>query len=305
LRHWQDRRVRTAFVFPGQGSQRPGMGSPWVGSPCWSLVENASDLVGRDVGRLLLEADAEELRATREAQLTTFLASLLVWEALHDLPDVAVVAGHSLGEFTALVAAGVLTCDDGLMLVGARGSSMQEAADAAPGTMAAVLGLADDAVEAALEPLADVWPANYNAPSHVVVSGTVEGVAAGSQALKAAGARRILPLPVGGAFHTPLMAPARARLDTALREVSYADPGVPVLSAVTAAPYGGDPAALLSAQLTAPVRWRQVLEQLPSYGVERVVELGPGGVLAGLARRTLPGLQVVSVTGPADLALLD
>ena len=297
--------MRTAFVFPGQGSQRPGMGAPWVGSPCWSLVQDASDLVGRDVARLLLEADADELRATREAQLTTFLVSLLAWEALHELPDVAVVAGHSLGEFTALVAAGVLTTDNGLMLVAARGSAMQEAADAAPGTMAAVLGLEDDAVEAALQPVADVWPANYNAPSHVVVSGTVEGVAAGGEALKAAGARRVLPLPVGGAFHTPLMAPARVRLETALREVSYADPGVPVLSAVTAAAYDEDPAALLSAQLTAPVRWRQVLEQLPAYGVERVIELGPGGVLAGLVKRTLPGVQVVSVSSPADLALLD
>ena len=297
--------MRTALVFPGQGSQRPGMGAPWTGSPCWSLVQDASDLVGRDVARLLLQAEADELRATRDAQLTTFLVSLLAWEALHELPDVAVVAGHSLGEFTALVAAGVLTTGDGLMLVAARGSAMQEAADAAPGTMAAVLGLEDAAVEAALEPVEGVWPANYNAPSHVVVSGTVDGVAAGTQALKAAGARRVLPLPVGGAFHTPLMAPARTRLETALREVSYAHAGVPALSAVTAEPYDGDPAALLSAQLTAPVRWRQVLERLPSYGVERVVELGPGGVLAGLVKRTLPGVQVVSVSAPDDLALLD
>jgi [acyl-carrier-protein] S-malonyltransferase len=199
----------------------------------------------------------------------------------------------------------VLTCDDGLMLVGARGSAMQEAADAAPGTMAAVLGLEDDAVTEVLAGLDDVWPANYNAPSHVVVSGTVTGVAAGADALKTAGARRVLPLPVGGAFHTPLMAPARTRLETALREVTFAHPAVPVLSGVTAAPYDEDPAVLLSAQLTAPVRWRQVLEALPSYGVDRVVELGPGGVLAGLTKRTLPGVRVVSVASPADLALLD
>ena len=297
--------MSTAFVFPGQGSQRPGMGAPWVDSACWSLVEEASELLGRDVGRLLLDAEAEELRATREAQVTTFLVSLLVWETVHDLPDVSVVAGHSLGEFTALVAGGVLTCDDALMLVGARGAAMQAAADAAPGTMAAVLGLEDDAVSACLREVDDVWPANFNAPSHVVVSGTVEGVAAGSAALKAAGARRVLPLPVGGAFHTPLMEPARARLDLALREATYAHPAVPVLSAVTALPYDGDPAALLSKQLTAPVRWRQVLEALPSYGVDRVVELGPGGVLAGLVKRTLPGVRVVSIASPADLGLLD
>jgi [acyl-carrier-protein] S-malonyltransferase len=297
--------MSTAFVFPGQGSQRPGMGAPWAGSACWSLVEEASDLLGRDVGRLLLHADAEELRATREAQVTTFLVSLLVWETLHDLPDVSVVAGHSLGELTALVAGGVLTCDDGLLLVGERAAAMQAAADAAPGTMAAVLGLDDDAVAAGLQDVPDVWPANYNAPAHVVVSGTAAGVAAGGQALKAAGARRVLPLPVGGAFHTPLMEPARARLELALREVAYADPHVPVLSAVNAAPYDGDPALTLSRQLTSPVRWRQVLEALPAFGVDRVVELGPGGVLTGLVKRTLPGVRAVAVASPADLALLD
>jgi [acyl-carrier-protein] S-malonyltransferase len=297
--------VSTAFVFPGQGSQRPGMGAPWRDSPSWSLVEHASDVLGRDVARLLLSADAEELRPTREAQVTTFLVSLMAWETLHDLPDVSVVAGHSLGEFTALVAGGALTCDDGLMLVGARGAAMQEAADAAPGTMAAVLGLEDDAVTAVLDEVEDVWPANFNAPAHVVVSGTAEGVAAGGAALKAAGARRVLPLPVGGAFHTPLMEPARARLETAMREVHLARPGLPVLSGVTAEAYGKDVTATLSRQLTAPVRWRQLLEQLPAFGVDRVVELGPGGVLTGLVKRTLPEVQAVSVARPADLALLD
>ena len=297
--------MTTALVFPGQGSQRPGMGAAWRDSACWSMVENASDLLGRDVGRLLLEAEAEELRATREAQVTTFLVSLLVWDALHDLPDVAVVAGHSLGELTALVAGGVLTCDDGLMLVAARGRAMQAAADAAPGTMAAVLGLDDEAVSAVLADVPGVWAANYNAPAHVVVSGTVDGVAAGGAALKAAGARRVLPLPVGGAFHTPLMEPARDDFDAALREVTFAHPALPVLSGVTAAPYGHDPAATLSQQLTAPVRWRQLLEQLPALGVDRVVEVGPGGVLTGLVKRTLPEVHAVAVSRPADLALLD
>jgi [acyl-carrier-protein] S-malonyltransferase len=281
------------------------MGAAWVGAPCWSLVEEASDLLHRDMGRLLLTADAEELRATREAQVTTFLVSMLAWESLHDLPDVAVVAGHSLGEFTALVAGGVLTCDDALLLVASRGAAMQAAADARPGTMAAVLGLDDVAVTGTLENVADVWPANYNAPAHVVVSGTREGVAAGAEALKAAGARRVLPLPVGGAFHTPLMEPAQEQLDVALREVTYAAPAVPVLSAVTAREYEGDPAGTLSRQLTAPVRWRQVLEALPGHGVDRVVELGPGGVLTGLVKRTLPGVRAVAVAGPADIALLD
>lgn len=294
--------MRTAVVLPGQGSQRPGAGAAWRRFPAWSLVDRASEVLDRDVAHLLLTADADELRRTREAQLTTYLVSLLAWQSLPAL-DVAVVAGHSLGELTALVVAGVLTPEAGLLLVAERGAAMQAAADAVPGTMAAVLGLDDDAVAEVCEGVEGAWPANFNAPSHVVVSGTVEGVAEATVALKAAGARRVLPLPVGGAFHTPLMAPARERLEVALRDASYAPPEVPVLSGVTAAEYDDVP-AVLSRQLTAPVRWRQVLQALPSYGVERVVEVGPGGVLAGLVKRTLPGLPVVSVASPDDLAAL-
>lgn len=297
--------MSTALLLPGQGSQRPGMGAPWRETRGWSFVEHASEVLGRDAGRLLLDADAEELRATREAQVSTFLVSVLAWEALHDLPDVVAVAGHSLGELTSLVVGGVLTCDDGLMLVGARASAMQAAADARPGTMAAVLGLEVQDVRRVLEDVQDCWAANDNAPGHVVVSGTAEGVAAGAAALKAAGARRVLPLPVGGAFHTPLMESARARFETALREVSPALPGVPVLSGVTAEPYDADVAGTLSRQLTAPVRWREVLLALPALGVDRVVELGPGGVLTGLVKRTLPDVRAVAVASPADLALLD
>lgn len=295
--------MTTALVFPGQGSQRPAAGAGWQGAPGWSLVDLASEVLGRDAAHLLLHAEAEELRATREAQLATFLVSLLAWQALPEL-DVAVVAGHSLGELTALVAAGVLGVEDGVLLVGERGAAMQAAADAAPGTMAAVLGLSDESVLEVCEGLADVWPANHNAPGHVVVSGTVDGVAAAGPVLKAAGARRVLPLPVGGAFHTPLMAPARTRLDVALLEVSYARPGLPVLSGVTAAPYGPEVADTLSRQLTAPVRWRQLVELLPSYGVDTVVEVGPGGVLAGLVKRTLPGVRTFSVATPDDVRAL-
>ena len=304
MAEWQSRRVPTALVLPGQGSQRPGAGAPWRDTPGWALVERAGDVLGRDAGRLLLDAGADELRATRQAQLATFLASMLVWQALPETPDVRVVAGHSLGELTALVVAGVLTPDDGLALVDARGAAMQAAADARPGAMAAVLGLDGDVVAEVLAGVEDVWPANDNAPSHVVVSGTVEGVAAGTAALRAAGARRVLPLPVGGAFHTPLMEPARAPFEAALRQVPCARPVLPVLSGVTAAEYDDDVAGTLSRQLTAPVRWRALLEALPGLGVDRVVELGPGGVLAGLVKRTLPGVPVVSVAAPADLALL-
>ena len=295
--------MTTALVFPGQGSQRPGAGASWRGTPGWSVVDLASDVLGRDAARLLLDADAEELRRTREAQLSTLLVSLLAAQALPHL-DVAVVAGHSLGELTALAVAGVLSTEDAVMLVGERGAAMQAAADAAPGTMAAVLGLEDEAVEQVCAGLDDVWPANYNAPAHVVVSGTVEAVAAAGPVLKDAGARRVLPLPVGGAFHTPLMAPARARLDVALLEVAYARPALPVLSGVTAREYAPEVADTLSRQLTAPVRWRQLVEQLPSYGVDTVVEVGPGGVLAGLVKRTLPDVRVVSVATADDVAAL-
>ena len=274
-----------------------------MGTPGWSVVERAGELLGRDAAALLLDADAEALRATREAQLATMLASLLAAAALPAL-DVAVVAGHSLGELTALVHAGVLDLDDGLRVVGARGDAMQAAADAAPGTMAAVLGLDAEAVARVCEGLEGVWPANANAPGHVVVSGTAEGVAAAGPALKEAGARRVLAIPVGGAFHTPLMAPARERLDAALASVTARPGRVPVLSAVDAAPYDLDVAGRLSRQLTAPVRWQQVVEALPSYGVDAVVEVGPGGVLAGLVRRTLPGVPVHAVATPDDVDAL-
>jgi [acyl-carrier-protein] S-malonyltransferase len=301
--------VAVALVFPGQGSQRPGMGTPWRDTAGWALVDDASAAVGRDLGRLLLDADGEELRATRDAQVSTFLTSLVAHEALRaarpDL-DVAVVAGHSLGEITALVAAGVLSPADGLHVVAERGEAMQAAADARPGTMAAVLGLEDDAVEPVLTDVrragAEAWAANHNAPAHVVVSGTADGVARAGTALKEAGARRVLPLPVGGAFHTPLMAPARERLGKALRSVAYREPVTPVLSAVTAAPYGNDWPDLLLRQLTAPVLWRQTVETLDD--VDTVLEIGPGGVLTGLVKRCRPDLRVLPVATPADLEQL-
>lgn len=274
------------------------MGAAWTTTPGWALVAEASEALDRDLAHLLLEADAEELRATRQTQVATFLLSVLTLRALPPL-DVVAVAGHSLGEYSALVAAGVLSLPDGLRLVAERGEAMQTAADAAPGTMLAVLGMADDDVETACPE--GVWLANFTAPSHVVVSGGVDAMSTAPDVLKAAGARRVLSLPVGGAFHTPLMAPARERLDRALAAARYAEPAVPVLANVTAQPYGADVAGLLSQQLTAPVRWRQTLEALD---VERVLEVGPGGVLAGLVKRTRPDLPVLSLATPSDLEQL-
>ena len=277
------------------------MGAPWVNSAGWSLVEQASQTLDRDLEHLLLSAGAEELRATSQAQVATFLVSLLALRELKtaktQLPlDITAVAGHSLGEYTALVAAGVLTEQDGLRLVAERGQAMQAAADAAPGTMAAVLGLSDEDVQATCPN--GVWVANLNAPSHVVISGGAAEMALAVATFQDAGARRVLPLPVGGAFHTPLMAPARERLEAALAQAAYAEPVVPVFANLTAEPYGADVCATLSAQLTAPVRWRQTLVALD---VEQVLEVGPGGVLTALVKRTSPDLLARSIATPADL----
>lgn len=288
--------MRVAVVLPGQGSQRPGAGAPWTSSPGWELVRTASEVLGRDVEALLLDADAEQLRATREAQLATYLLSLVAARALPAHLEVVAVAGHSLGDLTALVVGGALTPEAGLHLVAERGAAMQEACDAQPGTMAAVLGLEPGAVEAALP--AGVWPANDNAPLHVVVSGHVDAVGEAGPLLRDAGARRVLPLPVGGAFHTPLMEPARPRLEQALASVAHAAPRVPVLSGASAAPFA-DPAAELSRQLTARIRWRETLLALPP--VDAVVECGPGAVLTGLVKRTLPDVRALSVSTPDDL----
>lgn len=297
--------MSVALVFPGQGSQRPSMGAPWRDSPHWPMVEHASHVARRDLAHLLLDADAEELRHTANAQLSTFLTSVLALHAVRErVPEVAAFAGHSLGEVTALVAARVLAPADGVRVVAERGAAMQEAADARPGTMAAVLGLDDDAVEQVLAGVEDAWPANHNAPQHVVVSGTGEGVAAAGAALKGAGARRVLPLPVGGAFHTPLMRPAQDRLDAALQSAAWHDRGAVVVSAVTAAPYSGDWPDVLSRQLTSPVRWRQTVEALVARGIDTFVEVGPGGVLTGLVKRCRPDVRAVSVAVPDDLESL-
>ncbi len=296
-----------AFTFPGQGSQRPGMGSPWRDHPSFELVEQASEVTGRDVESLLCEADQETLKQTDNAQLATFVLSLIVLDAAERVGlEPSLCAGHSLGEYTALVASGALDYEDALRLVAERGAAMQHAAEVNPGTMAAVLGMDDDAVEAACT-LAegDVWVANYNAPGQVVIAGTVEGVAEAGDIAKSMGGKKVLPIPVGGAFHTPLMNPARERLRKALSEVNFHAPEPAVLANVDARPHteAEDWQRLLSAQLCSPVRWRQTLDCLAAAGTQTFLELGPGGVLTGLARRVLPTLETiaVSVATPDDL----
>jgi [acyl-carrier-protein] S-malonyltransferase len=299
-----------AFTFPGQGSQRPGMGRAWVDHPSWEVVAEASAIAERDIGSLLLEAEQEELTLTANAQLATFVLSLVVLDAIERVGvEPKLCAGHSLGEYTALAAAGALGFEEGVRLVAERGEAMHHAGEERPGTMAAVLGASDDDVEAACQRAeGEVWVANYNAPGQVVIAGEVDAVERAGAVAKELGARRVMSIPVAGAFHTLLMAPARARLRKVLSEAAFHDPEVPVVANVDARPHtvAAEWPGLLSAQLCSPVRWRQSLETLAAQGATRFVEVGPGGVLSGLVRRTLPDATAASVASPEDLeGLLD
>jgi len=294
-----------AFTFPGQGSQSPGMGRPWVDHTSWQIVASASEAAGRDVAHLLLEADADELRRTENAQLATYVLSLIVHDAVRALGvRCHAAAGHSLGEYSALTAAGALSLDEGIKLVVERGAAMQAAADARHGTMAAVLG-ADDAVveEACARATGDVWLANSNGAGQVVIAGDQAAVEEAGRLAKETGARKVIPLQVGGAFHTPFMAPAAGRLREALRAARFRDAKVPVVANVDALPrqHADQWEETLEAQLTSPVRWRQTMERLVADGVTTFVELGPGSVLTGIAKRTASGATTMAVGEPSDL----
>jgi [acyl-carrier-protein] S-malonyltransferase len=300
-----------AFVFPGQGSQRPGMGAAWRDHPSWETVADASDAAGRDVAHLLVDADAAELTETRNAQLATFTFSLLVLDAVERLGiEPTACAGHSVGEYAALVAAGALGFEDGVRVVAERGEAMQAAADADPGVMAMISGSDAETVDIACH-LADgpVWLANDNSAEETVVAGERAAVArAGAHAVEL-GARSVTPVAVGGAFHTPFMASARHRLEKALRTVTFHDPEIPVIANVDARAHadaaGWEP--LLLAQLTSPVRWRRSVARLggladrDSTAERLLVELGPGRALSRLIGQTLPGVTTLSVSSPDDL----
>ena len=281
------------------------MGRPWTEHESWELVEEASDVSGRDVGRLLLDADADELKDTRNAQLTTFVSSLMVLDAVERLGvEPSFCAGHSLGEYTALTATGALGFDDGVRLVVERAEAMHEAGQNNPGTMSAILGLDDELVEVACRRAdSDVWVANFNAPGQIVIAGSAEGVAKAVAIAKVLGAKKAMALPVSGAFHTPFMIPARDRLREAIASANPRDTEVPVISNVDAIAHdhGDEWASLLSAQLSSPVRWKQCLLTLNDLGVTGFAELGPGGVLTGMAKRTLEGSRTISVSTPDEL----
>jgi [acyl-carrier-protein] S-malonyltransferase len=281
------------------------MGSAWTDHPAWAVVERISEATGRDVAALLTDADAETLKATRNAQLAAFTLSLVTLYAARasglEYVPVTAVAGHSLGEYTALVAAGALTAEGGARLVAERGEAMQEAADAASGTMAAVLGLDPDLVAQACDGVAGAWPANDNAPGQVVIAGTPEGVEGAGEAAKGLGAKRVMALQVGGAFHSPLMAPAQERLDRALGAAHFHDGEVDLVANVDASVHRSGFADLLSRQLVSQVRWRESLATLSALGVTHFLELGQGTELSGMVKRTVEVSQRANVATPDDL----
>lgn len=274
------------------------------------MVSSLSEVVGRDVAHLLTEASAEELRETRNAQLATYALSMVALAAAaagplaHEPTSVLAVAGHSLGEYSALAAAGALSAEEGAQLVQARGEAMQEAALANPGTMAAVLGLGLDEVVQACSTVSGAWVANDNAPGQVVVAGTYQGVEGVVQEAQRLGAKRVVALRVGGAFHSPLMASAQASLDRALGQAAFCPTTVPVVTNVDASHHKESFAPLLSAQLCSRVRWRESLAALAGLGATLFVELGPGTELSGMVKRTVPSSARANVGCPDDLPAL-
>jgi [acyl-carrier-protein] S-malonyltransferase len=271
-------RMRVAVVFPGQGTQASGMGLPWRDHPAWKVVDHAEAALGEPLAPLLLDAPAEQFARTRDAQLAVLCTSLVAWEAVRPmLDDVVAFAGHSLGQVTALIASGALTLDDGVRFAARRAELTQSAADARPGRMAALLGATIEQAEDACAAAPDAcWLANDNAPGQVVIAGTPDGVDAGVARAKEIGVRRASTLNVGGAFHTPLMAPACAGIEAALAEVAFAEPRAPVVSNHDGAAYsdGDGWRGRLRDHVTVPVRWRTSMETLAKLGADTFVEVG-------------------------------
>ena len=287
--------MKTAYIFPGQGSQFPGMAKELY-TTHKDLMERANDLLGFRITDIMFDGSSDDLKATKVTQPAIYIHSVLLALDQEQKPDM--VAGHSLGEFSALAAAGAVSFEDGLKLVSIRAQAMQKCCEKQPGAMAAVIGLPDEIIEEICAGIDGVVPANYNSPGQVVISGEEAAVDQACEALKAAGARRALKLPVSGAFHSPLMEPAREELAAAIEATPFHKPGCPIYQNVSAQPTE-DPEVIkanLLKQLTSPVKWTASVQQMLQDGAGRFVELGPGAVLQGLVKR-IAGEAEIQVEG--------
>lgn len=281
-----------AYVFPGQGAQFKGMGKNlYDENPvAREMFEKANEILGFRITDIMFEGTDEELKQTKVTQPAIFLHSVILAKCMPDFrPDM--VAGHSLGEFSALVASGAMSFEDGLRLVSARARAMQKACELEPSTMAAVLGLDDATVESICSGIEGVVPANYNCKGQLVISGKKEALEEACAKMKEAGAKRALILPVGGAFHSPLMEPARKELAEAIEKTHFSKPVCPVYQNVDAKPHtdSDEIKQNLLIQLTAPVKWTQIIEKMNEDGATEYIELGPGSVLQGLIKKIIPG----------------
>ena len=294
-----------AFVFPGQGAQFSGMGKDlYESNPiAKELFDKADEILGFEITKIMFEGTDEELRQTKVTQPAVFLHSVISALCMGDAFQPDMTAGHSLGEFSALVAAGALSFEDGLKLVSQRAQAMQKACEAAPSTMAAIIALPDSTIEDICAEVSApgnvVVPANYNCPGQVVISGDIDAINQACEKLKAAGAKRALPLKVGGAFHSPLMQPAKDELQAAIEATSFSAPKCPVYQNVDGKPHT-DPEEIknnLIAQLTAPVRWTLEVQNMISDGATDFTECGPGKVLQGLVAKIAKGNEAVSAHG--------
>lgn len=289
--------MKHAYVFPGQGAQYPGMGKDLYENSVEAreLFDRANEILGFNITEIMFNGTADELKQTKVTQPAVFLHSVILAKVLGVKPDA--VAGHSLGEFSALVVAGALSFEDGLKLVSKRALAMQACCEQQPGGMAAILGMEDEVVEKCCDTIDGVVvAANYNSPGQIVISGANEAVDKACEQLKEAGARRALRLPVGGAFHSPLMEPARVELEKAIAEVEFHTPSCPIYQNVDAQPQS-DSEVIKSnviAQLTAPVRWTQSAKNMIADGIDTYTELGPGNVLQGLIKKVSAEVEVES-----------
>lgn len=288
-----------AYVFPGQGAQYPGMGKDLYenSAEAKALFEKANQILGFDITKIMFEGTIDDLKETKVTQPAIFLHSVLLAKTVKDFaPDM--VAGHSLGEFSALVANGALTFEDGLKLVYKRALAMQKACEAEPSTMAAIVGLDDNIVEEVCQSIDEVVvPANYNCPGQLVISGSFAGIDKACEMLTARGAKRALKLVVGGAFHSPLMEPAREELAAAIESTTFSKPVCPVYQNVNAQATT-DPAVIkqnLIAQLTAPVKWTQTVQNMIAGGATSFTEIGPGTVLQGLVKKVDRTISTVGI----------